>query len=171
MSSAREKDELSTPTEMVPVVSQTTHRVLNPSERGQRVLKPPRIGVPMGNSSKMVVPVPSQKSWLDSFPTQRVLKRKGEEENFEQIKQSQIQGYHEKQQSNYEEQRAIWAREGVFWCKHTETFESRLDGQPGKPVSGHWFHNKEKGVLEMYNDLRQPPVEIKEVFFFNKRAK
>jgi hypothetical protein len=151
---------------MIPSISQMTQRVLNPPGRGQRVLKPPR-----GNGSKLVGPVTSQKSWLDSCPAQKVLKRKGEVQNFEQIKQSQIERHHEKQQSNYEEQRAIWAREGVFWCKYTETFESRLDGKPSQPVSGHWFHNKDKGVLEMYNDLRQPAVETKEVFFFNKRAK
>jgi hypothetical protein len=120
----------------------------------------------MGNGSKLVVPATSQKSWLDAFPTQRVLKRKGGGENFEQVKQSQIERYHEKQQSNCEEQRTIWAMEGIFWCKQTETFSSRREGHPNKAVSGHWFHNKDKGVLEMYNDLRQPPVETKEVFLF-----
>jgi hypothetical protein len=118
----------------------------------------------MGNGSKMVVPVTSQKSWLDSVPAQRVLKPLGRglppQETFEETKQR-----------HYEEQRVIWAREGVFWCKRTETFESRCEGQPNKPVSGHWFHNKDKEVLELYNDLRQPPVETKPVFFFNKRAK
>ena len=90
---------------------------------------------PVGNDSKTVVPFNSHKSWLDSSPTQRVLKRKGGGGNFEQIKQSQIQTYHEKQQSQYEEQREIWAREGIFWCKRTETFESRSEGHPNKPVS------------------------------------
>ena len=74
------------------------------------------------------------------------------------------------QQRHYEEQREIWAREGAFWSKRTETFEIRRDGQPSKPVSGHWFHNKEKGLLEKYEDVRQPQVEIREVVFFNKRA-
>lgn len=77
----------------------------------------------------------------------------------------------EDQQRHYEEQRAIWAREGIFWCKLTETWESRRDGQPSKAVSGKWFHNKEKGILEMYGDLRQPPVHTKEVIFFKKHAK
>ena len=38
------------------------------------------------------------------------------------------------------------------------------------PVIGHWFHNKEKGRLEMYKNLLQPPVCTKKVIFFNKRA-
>lgn len=118
----------------------------------------------MGNGSKMVVPVTSQKSWLDSVPAQRVLTPQKRELPAQKT-------FEETTQRHYEEQRAIWAREGIFWCKRTETFESRSEGQPNKPVSGHWFHNKEIGVLEMYNDLLQPPVETKEVFFFNKRAK
>jgi len=119
----------------------------------------------MGKLPKILAPVISQKTWLASAPKQRVL---------EKDKQKQIQRYHEKQQMqqiNYEEQRAIWAREGIFWCKHTETFESRLDGQPSKPVSGKWYHNKDKGLLEMYSDLRQTPVQTKEVVFFNKHVK
>ena len=60
----------------------------------------------MGNGSKMVVPVTSQKSWLDSVPAQRVMKPQGRglppPATFEETKQRQ-----------YEEQRAIWAREGT----------------------------------------------------------
>jgi hypothetical protein len=118
----------------------------------------------VGNGSKAAPPM-LQKTWLDSMPsTQRVsgTQKRGA---------PPPETYEEKQQRHYAEQREIWAREGVFWCKHTETWESRRDGQPSKPVSGHWFHNKEKGVLEVYEDLRQPPVRTKEVFFFNKRAK
>jgi hypothetical protein len=123
----------------------------------------PRMSRTVGNGSK-VAPLISQKTWLDSFPsTQRVVKPWGKGAPPQETEQAQ-QRYHA-------EQRAIWAREGVFWCKHTETFESRLEGQPSNPVSGHWFHNKERGVLEMYNDLRQPPMQTKEVLFFNKRAK
>jgi len=118
----------------------------------------------MRNGSKMVVPVTSQISWLDSVPAQRVMKPQGRglppPETFEETKQRQ-----------YEEQRAIWAREGVFWCKYTETFASRQDGKPSKAVSGHWFHNKDKGLIEKYEDLQQPPVQTREVFFFNKRPK
>jgi hypothetical protein len=116
----------------------------------------------MGKFSKIVAPVISQKTWLASAPKQRVL---------EKDKQKQISRYHEKQQSNYEEQREKEAREGIFRCKHTETIESRLDGQRSEPVSGHWYHNKDKGLLEMYNDIQQPPVQTKEVVFFQKRVK
>jgi hypothetical protein len=118
----------------------------------------------VGNGSKVAAPI-SQKTWLDSFPsTQRVLKPR-------KIGAPPQETFDEEQQRYHAEQRAVWAREGVFWCKSTETFESRLEGQPNKPVSGHWFHNKDKGVLEIYNDLWQPPVQTKEVFLFNKHAK
>jgi hypothetical protein len=117
------------------------------------------------NGSNVAPPISHQKTWLDSMPpTKRVLgNQKGEaqpQETFE-----------EKKQREYAEHVVIWAREGVFWCKYTETFESREDGKPSNPVSGYWFHNKKKGVLEMYEDLKQPPVQTKEVVFFNKRAK
>jgi hypothetical protein len=56
----------------------------------------------MENGSKMVVPVTSQKSWLDSVPAQRVLKpqKRGlpPHVTLEETKERQ-----------YEEQRAIWA--------------------------------------------------------------
>jgi len=54
----------------------------------------------------------------------------------------------QERQRHYEEQRDIWAREFFFWCKHTETFESRQEGKPSKAVSGHWFHNKGRGLIE-----------------------
>jgi hypothetical protein len=79
--------------------------------------------------------------------------------------------FEQERQRHYEEQRDIWAREGVFWCKHTETFESRQEGKPSKAVSGHWFHNKGRGLIEKYEDLQQPPVKTREVFLFNKRPK
>ena len=111
------------------------------------------------NGSQLALPI-AQKTWLDSISsTQRVLKTRKRgappQETFEEVKQR-----------HREEQRAIWAREGIFWCKKTETFESRCEGQPNKPVSGHWFYNKDKGVREMYSDVRRPPLETKEVFFF-----
>jgi hypothetical protein len=108
-----------------------------------------------------VAPLMLKNTWLDSMPsTPRVKKGAPPQETYE-----------EQQQRLYAEQREILAREGVFRCKHTETLESKRDGQPSTPISGHWFHNKRNGLLEMYGDLQQPPVQTKEVFFFNKRAK
>jgi hypothetical protein len=119
----------------------------------------------VGNGSKAVPPT-LQKTWLDSMPsTQRVSGK-----NQKRGAQPQ-ETFEEEQRRQYAEQREIWAREGIFWCKITGTFESRRDGQPSKPVSGHWFHNKEKGLIEMYEDLRQPPVQTREVVFFKKRPK
>jgi hypothetical protein len=111
------------------------------------------------NGSELAISI-TQKTWLHSVSsTQRVVKHRKRgappQETFEEVKQR-----------HYEEQRRIWSHEGVFWCKNTETFESRCEGQPNKPVSGHWFHNKCKGVCELYTDLRQTPVETKEVVFF-----
>jgi hypothetical protein len=109
---------------------------------------------------------PMPQTWLGIMSsTQRVL---GNQKRRTETHQKTVE---EDQQRHYEEQRAIWAREGIFWCKLTETWESRRDGQPSKAVSGHWFHNKGKGILEMYGDLRQPPVHTKEVIFFKKHAK
>jgi hypothetical protein len=117
------------------------------------------------NGSNVAPPISHQKTWLDSLPsTKRVVEnRKGEAPPQETVA--------EKQQREYAEKMVIWAREGVFWCKYTETFETREDGKSSKPVSGHWFHNKEKGLIEMYEDLRQPPVQTREVVLFKKRAK
>jgi hypothetical protein len=118
----------------------------------------------VGNGSKVALPA-SQKTWLASMQSTQLVSgnRKREappQETFEQ-----------ERQRHYEEQRDIWAREGVFWCKNTETFESRREGQPSKPVSGHWFHNKGKGQIEKYEDLQQPPVQTREVFLCNKRPR
>jgi hypothetical protein len=114
--------------------------------------------------SKGAPPISQQNTWLDSMPsTQRVLGKNGVP--------PQEKSKEEEQERHQAEKWAIAAREGMFWCKITETFSSRIDGEPNTPVSGHWFHNREKDVLEMYGDLRQPPVHTKEVFLFNKRAK
>ena len=123
-----------------------------------------RMARTVGNGSKVALPV-SQKTWLASMPSTQLVSgnRKREappQETFEQ-----------ERQRHYEEQRDIWAREGVFWCKHTETFESRQEGKSSKAVSGHWFHNKGRGLVEKYEDLQQPPVQTREVFLFNKRPK
>jgi hypothetical protein len=116
------------------------------------------------NGSKVALQMP-QTTWLDSVPsTQRV---SGNRKRAVQPQET----FEEEQKRHQAEQRAIWAREGIFWCKLTETWESRRDGQSSKPVSGHWFHNKGKGVLEMYDDVRHPPVQTKEVYPFNKLAK
>ena len=121
------------------------------------------------NGSKAAPSVMKKKTWLDSFASvhrdMEPRKRKvPQQETFEQCQRRHL----EQQQKEYEQQRAIWAREGVFWCKNTETWEVRRDGQPNQPVSGHWFHNKNKGVLELYNDVRQDPVQTKDVVFFKK---
>jgi len=126
--------------------------------------KSSRMTSTVGKGSNMALTA-SQKTWLDSMPSPQLVsgKRKREappRETFEQERQRQ-----------YEEQRDVWAREGVFWCKNTETFESRQEGKPSKAVSGHWFHNKGRGLIEKYEDLRQPPVQTREVFFFSKRTK
>ena len=112
----------------------------------------------VGNGSKVALPV-SQKTWLASMPSTQLVSgnRKREappQATFEQERQRQ-----------YEEQRDILSREGVFWCKHTETFESREEGKPSKAVSGLWFHNRKTSRIEKYGDLQQPPVHTREVFF------
>jgi hypothetical protein len=105
--------------------------------------------------------IAQQKTWLESAPMTRVLKKTAPtQDNF--AKEKQIE---------FEEQRAISSREGVFWSRRTETFEVRREGYPSTPVSGHWFFNKISGKLEMYGDTRQPPVETQAVVFFEKQAK
>ena len=104
-----------------------------------------------------LAPMSLQKTWLESMPkTERALKPPTvPHETFKM-----------EQQRHYEEQRDIWSREGVFWCKNTGTWEIRREGFSSQPVSGHWFHNRVKGVLEMYSDIRQPPVKTEEVSFY-----
>jgi len=103
-----------------------------------------------------------QTTWLESVPkTQRVLKKTAPAQD----------DYEKEKQIEFEEQRAIWSREGVFWSKRTETFEVRREGYPSTAVSGHWFFNKINGKLEMYGDIRQPPVETKEAVFFETHKK
>ena len=98
-----------------------------------------------------------QKTWLESMPkTERVSKTPAVPHETSETEQ----------QRQYEEQRDTWSREGVFWCKNTGTWEIRREGHSSQPVSGHWFYNKAKGVLEMYTDVLQPPVETDQVFFY-----
>jgi hypothetical protein len=104
----------------------------------------------------------SQNTWLNSMPkTQLVLKPPVPTQK----------DLEKEQQVRYEKQQAIWAREGVFWCKDTETLEIRREGCQTQPVSGHWFHNRTKKVLELYSDIQQAPVETREVVFFKTPAK
>jgi hypothetical protein len=103
-----------------------------------------------------------QKTWLESMPkTERVSKNPAIPHETSDTAQ----------QRQYEEQRDAWSREGVFWCKNTGTWETRREGHSSQPVSGHWFYNKDKMVLEMYGDVRQPPVETEQVFFYNTKGK
>jgi hypothetical protein len=108
------------------------------------------------NGSKMA-PMSLPRMWLESMPkAERVLKTPTVlHETFETGQQRQ-----------YEEQRDTWSREGVFWCKNTGTWETRREGHSSQPVSGHWFYSKHKMVLEMYGDVRQPPVETEQVVFY-----
>ena len=112
-----------------------------------------------GIGSKVALPV-CQKTWLDAMPSTKTVSGN------RKIETNPLTTFEEEKERNYEEQRDVWAREGLFWCKRTETFSSRRDGQPNKPISGHWFHNKQTGRIKKYEDLHQPPVETKEVFFF-----
>jgi hypothetical protein len=117
------------------------------------------------NAPKVQPPPKHTNTWLDAMSSkQRALepRKKGA---------TPQETFQEEQRIHEEEQRLIWAREGIFWCKLTETWESRREGQPNKPVSGLWFHNRGRGVLEMYGDLKQPPVQTNEVYIFNKYAK
>ena len=96
-----------------------------------------------------------KKNWLDAISsTQRAFRN-------QKRGAAPRKTFQEEQKRHEAEQRAIWAREGVFWCKLTETWAIRKNRQPNKPVSGHGFHNTETGVLELYGDSRQPPVQPK----------
>ena len=115
-----------------------------------------------GNTVKAATRMAQQKTWLESAPkTQRVFKRTAATQD-DCGKEPQI---------SFEEQRAIWSREGVFWSKRTETFEVRREGYPSSPLSEHWFFNEINGKLEMYGDIRQPPLETKDSVFFEKHTK
>jgi len=116
----------------------------------------------MGKGCKAATRIAQQTTWLESAPkTQRVFKTTAPPQD-DSEKEKQIE---------FEEQRAIWSREGVFWSKRTETFEVRREGYPSMPVSDQWFFNKINGKLEMYGDIRQPPVTTKEAVFFEKHKK
>ena len=74
-------------------------------------------------------------------------------------KQETIQ---QKKQREYEEQRDVCAKEGVFYNKTYATWESRRVQPNGSivsgPVSGDWYYNKSKDILELYDDIRGTPV-------------
>ena len=114
----------------------------------------------MGNSFKAATRIAQQKTWLESAPkTQRVFQ-----------KTAPTQDETEKQIS-FEKQREVWSREGVFWSRRTKTFEVRRDGFPSSPLSENWVFNKTNGKLEMYLDIREPPIKTKDVVFFEKHVK
>jgi hypothetical protein len=111
---------------------------------------------------KADIRIAQQETWLKSAPkTQRVFKKTSPpQDDFKQEKQME-----------FEEQRQIWSREGVFWSKHTGTFEVRREGCPSMAVSEHWFFNKINGKLEMYGDINLPPIDTKDAVFFETQAR
>jgi hypothetical protein len=72
----------------------------------------------------------------------------------------------QKKQREYEQQRDVWAREGVFYNKVSATWESRSVQADGslvhRPVSGEWYYNKPKDILELYSDIKSAPVASKD---------